>query len=250
MIGLLISGLLVIFISIGFIVWTKRKYNYSMRWIWVGGGIWVTGVALKFGFAIAANEPVLAWLQQILEHPWYLAIGSVYIGALTGVFEIGITLLLALLVKKMSDDPAKAIGIGIGAGAIEALLIGLSQIGNLVYLMTGGQGMAEIMSSLTQTVSLNPLFFLLAPVERVIAIICHTGSRVLTLYAVAHKNYLYFVVGFLIMTGIDAVAGFVHLAGLMSQISTWWIELSILPFALVSIPLIKWCIKRWPQTKV
>ncbi len=244
--GILVSGILVLLISIGIIIYTKKKYQYAMRWIWVGGGVWFTGVALKFGFAALANDPVLFWLQDMLKYSWYLVIGSFYIGALTGVFEIGITLVFALLIKKMSQDPANAIGVGIGAGTIEAVLIGMSQLANLVYFVTGGPGSAEIMSTLTHTAGLNPLFFLLAPVERVIAILCHTSSRVLTLYAIVQKNYWYFIIGFFIMTGIDAVAGFAHLSGFLSRISTWWIELSILPFAIISMPLIVWCIKHWP----
>lgn len=248
-ISVLISGIFVLLVSIGFIAGARKKYNFRMRWIWIGGCIWFVGVALKFGFAALANDSILFWLQDTLKYPWYLTFGSAYIGALTGIFEIGITLVFALMIKKMSDDPGKAIGVGVGAGTIEAILIGLSQIANVIYLMTGGQGSNEIMNALTDTVRLNPVFFLLAPAERMIAIICHTGSRVMTLYAVARRNYWFFVIGFLIMTVIDAIAGFTHLSGLMTRISTWWIELLLLPFALLSIPLTVRCIKNWPRVE-
>jgi hypothetical protein len=55
-----------------------------------------------------------------------------------------------------------------------------------------------------------------------------------------------FVAGFLIMTAIDAIAGYVYLAGLMGKISVWWIELAITPAALLSIPILVWCIRSWP----
>lgn len=33
------------------------------------------------------------------------------------------------------------------------------------------------------------------------------------------------------------------------RISMWWIELAILPCALISIPIIRWCIGRWPEAE-
>ncbi|MFZ5833692.1 MAG: hypothetical protein ACOY3P_26700 [Planctomycetota bacterium] len=38
----------------------------------------------------------------------------------------------------------------------------------------------------------------------------------------------------------------VHLSGLLGRISTSWIELAIAPAALVSIPLLLWCVRNWP----
>ncbi len=245
-ISIIVSSLLVFIVSIGLTVWTKRKYCYAMKWIWLGGGIWLAGIALKFGFSALANSPILFWLQDMLKYEWYLGLGSLYIGVLTGIFEIGITLMFALLIRKMTINPSRAIGIGVGAGAIEAVMIGLSQIANAVYALTGGRGSGDILNAVSAAAELNPLFFLLAPVERVIAILCHASSRVLTLYAVARKNCWYFVIGFLLMTGLDAVAGYAHLSGLLSRASAWWIELAILPFAVISVPLMRWCVSHWP----
>ncbi|MBN2621176.1 YhfC family intramembrane metalloprotease, partial [candidate division WOR-3 bacterium] len=203
----------------------------------------------KFVFAAVANPAVLGWITSLFGQTGYRIIGSFYIGSLTGIFEIGITLFFAVFIKKMYAHASRAIGIGLGAGIIEALLIAFSQIGNMVFLMVQAQGGAEVIGSLVRTMSLNPLFFMLAPVERSIAILCHTSSRVLTLYAVMRRKYIYFWAGFLIMTGIDAIAGYAHLAGLIERISMWWIELALLPFALASIPIIQWCSRHWQEHK-
>jgi hypothetical protein len=29
--------------------------------------------------------------------------------------------------------------------------------------------------------------------------------------------------------------------------SLWWIELAIGPFAVASVPIIRWCLRRWPE---
>lgn len=248
-IGLFIAGILILIISIGAIIWWKRRYHDSLKWIWIGGGVWAVGVILKFVFAILLNNPILMAINNVLNHTGYLVIGSLYIGSLTGIFEIGITLLLAILIKSTHRTPSRAIGIGIGAGCVEAILIGLSQFGNVIYVLSGAPGSGDVVGSLAQTMVINPVFFLLAPVERTLTILCHTSSRVLTFYAAARKKYLFFWAGFLLMTGLDAIAGYVHLAGLLNQITMWWIELALLPFAVISIPIIIWCLKHWPEIK-
>ncbi len=48
------------------------------------------------------------------------------------------------------------------------------------------------------------------------------------------------------MTTVDAVAGYTILSGLVGRVNPWWIELAIAPFALISIPIIVWCVRRWP----
>lgn len=246
-IGLIVSGIIVLIISGGLIIWWKKRYHESMKWLWLGAGIWAIGVVLKFVVAIPANEPVLAWIKHVSGQTGYLGIGSVYIGSLTGVFEIGVTLLFALLIKNMHKNVYIALGIGLGAGVVEAILIGFTQIGNAVFLTYGGSGSAQVITSLAQTISMNSVFFLLAPVERAITILCHTSSRVLVIIAVARRKHLYFWAGFLLITGIDTIAGYAHLSGILSTHSTWWIELAILPFAIISIPVIKWCIRHWPE---
>jgi hypothetical protein len=52
------------------------------------------------------------------------------------------------------------------------------------------------------------------------------------------------------MTALDAIAGYVHLAGLINKISLWWVELVLLPFAIISILIIKWGRKRWLNTNL
>jgi uncharacterized membrane protein YhfC len=216
----------------------------SFRWLALGGGVWVAGVVLKFLFAAAFNDPILASLDAVLGRTGYISAGSIYIGLLTGVFEIGITLVFAFLIKEMYQSYQKGISIGIGAGVLEALLIGLSQIGYFV-MISSGQVQAD--PSLVTVAATTPVWWLTGPVERLIVILCHTSSRALTLLAVAKKRYIYFWTGFLMMTVIDAIAGYAHLAGLLGKISVWWIELTLLPFAIISIPLILWCIDHWPH---
>jgi uncharacterized membrane protein YhfC len=225
----------------------RRWSGGRWRWLWAGAAVWTVGVALKVGWAVALNGPVLGALKRGAPEAVYLAAGSVYIGALTGVFEIGVTLVAGLVWRQMAKDAERAVGVGVGAGAFEAFVLGLAACVGAVYAFSGAEGSAKLLAQSTRATAATPLFWLVGPVERVLAILCHTASRALVLLAIARRRWVYFLWGFLLMTGLDAIAGWAHLSGQLGRISLWWIELAIAPFAVVSIPLIRWCIRGWPS---
>jgi nicotinamide riboside transporter PnuC len=112
-------------------------------------------------------------------------------------------------------------------------------------VISDSPGSSDIITSLANATIHTPLFFLVAPVERIIAILCHTSSRALVVLSVVRKKQIYFWVGFLIMTAIDAIAGYAHLAGYVNTVSTWFIELALVPLAVASILMIKWYYEKW-----
>jgi len=248
-ISIFISGILMIVIAMLFMIVWKKRSGVALKWMLLGGGIWAIGIFLKLVIAFLLNTPILEWFQSIFGKTVYLWIGSLYIGVLTGIFEVGTALVFALFIKAMYESYKRGVGIGIGAGSIEALILGFSQIGNALLILSGYAGSESIMAAIIQTSASTPLLWLVGPVERITAILCHTSSRALVLIAVVKRRYIYFWAGFLIMTSIDAIAGYVHLANLLNKISMWWIELALLPFALISIPVIMWCIENW-NTKI
>jgi uncharacterized membrane protein YhfC len=95
-----------------------------------------------------------------------------------------------------------------------------------------------------------PLVWLVAPIERVIAIFCHASSRALILLGVAKQRSLLVLYGFLLFTFLDGVAGAAYVGGWVGLISVWWIELAVLPFGLVSVPILRWCYTRWDEPEV
>jgi hypothetical protein len=47
---------------------------------------------------------------------------------------------------------------------------------------------------------------------------------------------------------LDGIATAAHLSGKLGSFSMWWIELAILPMALLSIPILRWCYAIWHHT--
>jgi len=248
----MLGALGMMFLGIAVAVVYGVSTRVGWRWLWIGAAVWAVGVALKFGFAIPLNGPIMGALEAALPHGAYLAAGSLYIGLLTGVFEIGVTLAAALLWKGMTRTPARAVAVGLGAGSIEAFLLGLATALGLLAVLFGDTEAAKETADLEAVARTTPLAFLVGPVERILAILCHSSSRALVLLGVATRRWRLVLFGFLLLTGLDAVAGLADesLAGWVVTWNVWWIELTFVPFAVASVPVLLWCWKQWPRPLV
>ncbi len=243
--GQIASGALMTLVALAAVLAWWFHSRVQWRWFWAGAGIWTVGVALKFAVAFPLNPVIFGKSGQAAGLK--LCIGSVYCGLMTGVFEIGITLAAALVWRRLAAEPARAVAVGLGAGAFEALLLGLgSGVGSLVALASGQTELA--LKSLAGIGAHTPVMWLAGPAERVIAILAHTASRVLVLRAVAGRRWLGFWAGFAWLSGMDLLAGVALLTGMTTSGSLWWIELMILPFGVLSVPLTRWAVRRWPTT--
>jgi len=151
-----------------------------------------------------------------------------------------------LIWRQLGRDAGPAIGVGVGAGAFEAFLLGLASLAGMLVVIAGAPGTEKAQESLQTMAASTPLLWLVAPVERIMAILCHASMRALILLGAVHRRPMMVFWGFVIFTLLDSIAGAAHVSGKLGTLSTWWIELAILPFALVSIPILRWCYVRWP----
>lgn len=209
----------------------RRRSGVAWRWFWVGAALWAVAVAVKFAIAIPLNKPVLEGGKALSPHWAYLTTGTIYGGVMTGITEILFTLIAALIWRQMAASAARGVAVGVGAGAFEAAL--LAVVAAIGPLVAGGSGP-------TWSIALAPA------AERVTTILCHVASRGLVLLAVARRRLAIFWYGFLLLSGVDAVAMFFSLTGRADTLSPWTMEALIAPFGLASIPITIWCIRRWP----
>jgi hypothetical protein len=84
-------------------------------------------------------------------------------------------------------------------------------------------------------------------VESILAVLCHASSRALILLGITHRRWAMIFWGFALFTAIDAIAGAAHVSEKLETFSVWWIELAILPIALVSGAVLKACYRRWNE---
>ncbi len=221
-----------------------------LRWFLAGAGIWAAGVALKFLFAAALYEPGLAAMRSALPSWAYLTLGSLHGGLFTGVFEIGGTLAAGLIWRSLAREARRAVAVGIGAGALEALLLALPLLATGVAGLPGMPDRAMVLDALAETSANTWTDWLVPPAERLLALLGHTGSRVLVLLTVATGRWRWFWYGFLMLTVGDGVATYFDLSGQLETISIWWVELALSPIAIISVPIIIWCVRGWPAHPV
>lgn len=241
----LIPSVGMIIVAISAVIYWRRISKSPIRWFWLGAGLWTVAVALKGVSALLTNKVAIGFMSENLSYPLLVLSGGLFLGIQSSFFEIGFILLAVIIWRQLGRDANRAIAIGIGAGAFEALLLGITCLAGIVICLIGLPGAEKVRESIDTVAAVTPLFWLIAPIERSIAILCHTSSRALVLLGVSNRKYMLVFWGFLIFTLLDGVAGAAHLSGKIGNISMWWIELAVLPFALISIPIIRWCYANW-----
>jgi hypothetical protein len=243
---LLVSAGGMMLVALAAVVYWRQFTRLQLRWFWVGVALWIIAVAVKMITAILGLVPFFEFLKERLPHAGYVAAGGIVGGLQSSLCEIGLTLIAAAIWPQLGRDAERAIGIGVGAGAFEAFLLGFTVLLSVLVALSGVKGTEALRTELEQGLG-TPLVWLAPTAERVIAILCHASTRALVILGVVHRRPWMVLWGFVIFTYIDAVATSAHLSGKMGSMSVWWIELAILPAALVSIPILYWCYAKWRQ---
>jgi len=136
----------------------------------------------------------------------------------------------ALRYRSLSSSPSRMIAVGFGARGLEAWFVGLLGIVMVWVLANVHHPRIDALRA-EQAATIPPRLAILLPaVERVIATLCHAGSRVLVLSSVADARARLFVWAFSMMFAVDAWASFAS----SEKISPWWIMFGLSPLAIVS----------------
>jgi uncharacterized membrane protein YhfC len=245
----LVTGVGMIIVACGAVWFWRRVSHAPARWFWIGAALWTVAIVVKAVIAILTNAAVTDFLSHRLSPALYLAAGGLYIGVESSLCEIGLTWLVGKRWKQLGEDAGRAIAVGVGAGAFEALLLGTIGVVAIAAWLAGVRGTEPVGEQL-QTVAANtPLFWLAGPIERITAIICHAACRGLVLVGTRYGKNGMIALGFLIFTLLDGTAGALQLSGRMSSISLWWIELLLSVFAVASIPALRWLFLHYPAAK-
>jgi hypothetical protein len=245
----LVPGVLIFAVAALAVWFWRRVSGAEARWFWIGASLWALAVLAKAVIALFTNAIVIGALKSHFSYPLYLLTGGAYLGIQSSACEIGLTLVAGLRWRELGRDAGRAIAVGVGAGAFEAVLLGIaSLVGAIVWLakLPGTEAVGQQLQTLAAT---TPLFWLLAPAERLTAIICHAGSRGLVLVGTRQGRAGLVALGFLIFALLDGVAGASQLSGKLGVISLWWFELAFSVFAFMSLPLLFWLMHRYGDAR-
>ena len=147
----------------------------QLRWFWLGAGLWAVAVALKVVCALLTNKVAIEFMKENLSYRLFVIGGGLFVGVQSSLCEIGLTLLAVLVWRKLGTDANRAIGVGIGAGAFEAFLLGIASFVAILTCLAGLPGTEKVREGIDTMAAVTPLFWLVAPIERIIAILCHAS---------------------------------------------------------------------------
>ena len=227
----LAPALLMTLVGVMAMFFASRRWHASWQVLAAGAGLWVGAVALKFGCAILANSPVNRWLHAELPQFWADVAFWCYVGLLTGLFECGIFLLVAPLIRRRRWRWGEAMSLGVGFGAIEAVGVAIGTA-FAARAIGGSSSLAIWIGALLQAF------------ERLIALAIHVAATVMILRALVGRQWRWFWVSFLYKSAVDTVAAWVILSGTSLRSSPLLMEwFGFMPFALIGCGALL-CLRR------
>ena len=226
---------------------------------------WLLGAAGFFVTQVLIRIPILTGLQS---QRWFLQFAQTHLFSYTfllaftaGLFELAGRFAVAKLMKRKLTS-RRALSAGLGHGGIEAMIItGITYINNLIYMImihagtfdtaiaqTAALGVDVSLLELirTQLLSTSPALFLLAGLERILAMTGHAAMSLLVCYGVAHqKTGTCILLCLGIHTLMDLTAG-IPLA--LPQSAAYPIIYTILTLmAVLSLFVIRELFRRWKK---
>jgi uncharacterized membrane protein YhfC len=218
----LLSGVGMILVALGYVIYAGVR---RLGWGYLGLGAlgWGIAVALKFLWAIPINTPVHAALTTALPAPLGGLIFDLYVGALTGVFEVALVWLVLRYTRLGRVSWQRTLAFGIGFGGVEALLLGVGSLASALVAMAAPATLP--LGTLQQyALTSNPLYGLAPIWERFFTVLVHIFSNVLLFYGVRKRQARWLWLAFAYKTGIDAIAAWAQFWGLGALGRLWTIE--------------------------
>ncbi len=240
----LLGGLGMIFVALGYSAYAALR---RLGWGYLGLGAlaWVITVVLKFVWAIPVNTPLYNALTGALPEPVALPIFYIYVGLLTGMTEVLLTWLVLRYTRLGQVPWGKALAFGIGFGAVEALLLGLSSTATIATALIAPDALPA--NAIEQLAVSNNLLWGLAPIsERFFTCLVHICCNVLLFYGAMRKEGKWFWLSFIFKSAIDAVAAYAQVTGLNSLGKIWAIEAIVAVWGVLGWWGVRWIKARYP----
>ena len=237
----LVGGAGMMLVALGFVIYAVRQ-RLSIGYLALGALAWIVTVAVKFLWALPLNPRLYAAITGALPGGIGAGLFDLYVGLLTGFTEVAIVWLVLRYTRLGRVAWERALAFGIGFGAVEAFLLGLSSFATMLMAMLAPQLIPS--SAMTQLAAANNIFYSLAPiVERFFTVWVHVFANGLIFLAVIKSQVRWFWLAFWIKSLIDAVAAFAQLSGIIATIQgIWAIETVVVVWGVLA-----WLGVRWVQ---
>lgn len=235
---ILLAGMGMIVVAAGYVVYAA---THKLGWAYLGLGAaaWVGTVILKFAWAVPINPQVYDALTGTLPEGMARPVFALYVGALTGVFEVVGTWLLLRYTKLGRVPWGRALAFGIGFGAVEALLLGINSLAGVLTAILAPSTLP--VEALEQIVRQSSALYIVAPTwERFFTVLIHIAANVCLFHGIARKQTRWLWLAFGVKTAIDTVAAWAQFGLLATAGGLWAVEVIVAVFGIAS-----WLGTRW-----
>lgn len=212
----LLPGFLAAAVGVGAAAWWQRRSRAGFSTQAIGGAVWAGAVALKFAWALPMNAVIHRALPSLVGTRVAEPLFWLYIGLLTGVFEVGATLAVVRFTRLRHAERAEALTFGVGFGAAEAVVVGLAATVPVALMLLAPSVLPHatreaLARAYGGSVSVAAVVF--PPLERASTLVFHvvTGALVIHGFRVG-RPWAWFGVAFAYKSAVDAIAAWAILS--------------------------------------
>ena len=244
---LLLSPIGMMALGLAAIIFWKFKRNVSWKYFGCGALIWILAIIPK----LIMDLTVTAYLYEGVYAYGAMALmitAGLYLGLRTGLFESGLTYIAGRKLGSLKKIKLnEAIAFGIGFGAFEAIILGLSGFFSLLVLVMY-PSLAGTLTASQQLALDSPTIVVGAAImERLFVIFIHIFASLLVFYSIAKKKIIYLVYSILFKAAVDGmIPVLTYYIDTTTVSGTYLIELPFLAFAAISWVGTMWLMGRYP----
>jgi len=241
-IAFVIAILVEIALPVFLVIFMVRKTRISWMVIVIG--------VLIYMIVQIILTPILGWLAGIIENnqvdtagEWKPVLNGAVLGIVVGIITEGTRFGAFKFVKQLERKPSHAVGIGLGYGASETIIlvglpIAISFINMVVYknASVGDASLPEGLVNQVKTLWQLPWHTpLIGAFERVTALITHVTLSVMILQVFIKGKLKFLFIAMAWHTAIESIPVIMNGYG----VQTWAIELVLLGFSTLNVYLLK-----------
>jgi uncharacterized membrane protein YhfC len=245
----LMAGIGMVVVAAGFVVYAIATRQMDWRYAGFGAAGWVIAVVLEYLWATQTHPIVYGALSEALPEEALRPILYLYTGVLTGVFEVA-AVWLAMRYSRLGQETTwnRAFSFGVGFGAVEALLLGISSLASIIMAMNAPDLFPlEALRQIAQASS--PLFGLAPVVEHAFMVLIHISTSVFVFYSIAKQQPRWFWLAFGYKAIVDAAAAFGQILGLDTLSTVWTVGALVIAWGLIGWWGARWVRRGYPDSE-